>query len=65
MKLTRTQLDNLIRIASGKRAIDKLIGKSKRFHYERYLLEDNSILHLNTKSGRVTLTDISLKAVKK
>jgi hypothetical protein len=65
MKLTRTQLDNLIREAKGKRAVEKLLYSSKEFNYERYLLSDGSLLHLNTKSGKVTLTDASLlKAVK-
>ena len=44
MKLTRKQLDDLIRVAKGKRAVEKLVAQSKRFHYERYLLADGSLL---------------------
>jgi hypothetical protein len=60
MKLNRKQLDDLIRVAKGKRAVEKLVAQSKRFHYERYRLSDGSLLHLSTKTGRVTLTDASL-----
>jgi hypothetical protein len=61
MKLISKQLDNLIRAARGKRAVEKMVGQSKRFHYERYRLSDGSLLHLSTKRGRVTLTDASLR----
>jgi len=42
MKLTCKRLDDLIRIAKGKRAVENKVARSKRFSYERYRLSDGS-----------------------
>ena len=51
-------MDEIIRQYKGKRAVEKqLLKQSGKYgHYQRFLLDDGTIFHVNTRTGVLTVT---------
>jgi len=70
MALTPKQqeaVDKLIRKWKGPHAVEKLIGAqygTKWSRYQRYRLDDKSILHVNLDRMTITITDAKLSRPK-
>jgi len=64
--LTQAQVDEIVRQYKGKRAVEKqLLNQSGKYgHYQRFLLSDGTVFHVNTISGKLTVTPAK-KAVNK
>jgi len=56
--LTQGQVDEIVRQYKGKRAVEKqLLSQSgKHGHYQRFLLDDGTIFHVNSQNGKLTVT---------
>jgi hypothetical protein len=56
--LTQEQVDEIVRMYKGKRAVEKPLLKQsgKHGHYQRFLLDDGSVFHINTRTGTLTVT---------
>lgn len=56
--LTQHQVDEIIRQYKGKRAVEDtlLVQSGKHGHYQRFLMSDGSIYHVNTRTGALTIT---------
>jgi hypothetical protein len=61
--LTQFQVDEIVRQYKGKRAVEKqLLSQSGKYgHYQRFLLSDGTIFHVNTATGKLTVTPPSKK----
>jgi hypothetical protein len=65
--LTQNQVDDIVRQYKGKRAVEKQVLKQsgKNGHYQRFLLSDGTLFHINTLTGKLTVTPPAEKAVSK
>lgn len=63
----QAEVDKLIRKWKGNRAVEELIGAqygNKWPRYQRWRLEDDSILHVNLDRMTITITDARLSRPK-